>query len=158
MQQCLTTAGEIDNTIGFSHGLGRHEDRLSHKQYSQSQKWCVKTGPQTKNLHELVAIQILLTIRREYIDWLVVFVSYFFIRASVMLFVLRLLPPYKKWQQRLIFFTFFLNFAITMIAAVSYGVHCIPFPAAYEDASGGKCIPANVIVVTQQVNGSRCTK
>ena len=91
---------------------------------------------------------------REYVDWEIVFISYFFIRASVMLFVLRLLPPSKVWQRRVTYVAFFLNFAITLIAVVSYGVRCRPFIAAYKSVPGAKCSSENVIVVTQQVNGS----
>ena len=69
-----------------------------------------------------------------------------------MLFVLRLLPPTKKLQQRIIFVTFFLNFAITIIATVSYGVKCVPFTAIYKEVPGAKCLSEEVITATQWVN------
>ena len=70
-----------------------------------------------------------------------------------MLFVLRLLPPGKTWQQRVIFVVFFLNFAITMIATVSYGLRCRPFRAVWDHVQGAKCESIEVITRTQQVNG-----
>ena len=71
-----------------------------------------------------------------------------------MLFVLRLLPPAKKTQQRIIVFTMFLNFAITMIATVSYGFRCRPFEAVYENIPNAKCVPTKVITSTMYVNAS----
>lgn len=71
-----------------------------------------------------------------------------------MLFVLRLLPPNKKLQERIILVAFFFNFAITMIGTVSYGVRCQPFEASYKNVPGARCLSQNILVVTQQVNGS----
>ena len=71
-----------------------------------------------------------------------------------MLFVLRLLPPNKKWQARLIHFLFFLNFAITVIACVSYGVSCRPFRANWDKTiPDAKCLSDHILIVSQQVNG-----
>lgn len=72
-----------------------------------------------------------------------------------MLFVLRLLPPNRKVATLLIFVLFFLNFAITLIAGVSYGVHCIPFRASWDNVPGAKCEPDQLITKTQQVNGGK---
>ena len=71
-----------------------------------------------------------------------------------MLFTLRLLPSTKKWPQRVIECAFVLNFAITMIAVVSFGVKCVPFTAIYKSVPGSRCEAQNVVIVTQQVNGS----
>ena len=71
-----------------------------------------------------------------------------------MLFVLRLLPPYKKWQQRIIYANFFVSFAITLVANVSYGLACIPFRALWEPVEGAKCYSKDRVVITAQVNGS----
>ena len=72
-----------------------------------------------------------------------------------MLFVLRLLPPDRKWQERIILFVLFLNFAITMIATVSYGVRCQPYIAAYEYIPGATCFSNRVLVITMQLNASK---
>ena len=72
-----------------------------------------------------------------------------------MLFVLRLLPPNKKWQTRVILVAFFLNFAITMIGSISYGLSCIPFEAEWKSIPGAKCHSVHLMTVTQQVNGSK---
>lgn len=69
-----------------------------------------------------------------------------------MLFVLRLLPPMKKVAQKIILVAFFFNFAVTMIATVSYGVKCIPFTAVYKDIPNAKCLSERVITSTQYVN------
>ena len=90
-------------------------------------------------------------------DWLVVFLEYFFTRTSIMLFVLRLLPPAKKIEQRVILVCMVLNFAITVIALVSYGVRCIPFRAVYAHVEGARCISDEVLVATQYTNGGMMT-
>ena len=72
-----------------------------------------------------------------------------------MLFVLRLLPPTKTLQQKIIFINMFLNFAITMIATVSYGVKCVPFQAIYNFVPNAKCIPERVLMATMYVNAGK---
>lgn len=71
-----------------------------------------------------------------------------------MLFTLRLLPATKIWPQRIIVLAFFLNFAITMIIIVTYGVKCVPFTAIYKSDPTAKCAPQSTVVITQQLNGS----
>ena len=73
-----------------------------------------------------------------------------------MLFVLRLLPAYKKWQHRVIYLAFFFNFAITVVATVSYGVACIPFSALWssEPVPGARCFSKDLLVITARFNGS----
>ena len=83
-----------------------------------------------------------------------VFSSYFFIRASVMLFTLRLLPCTKKWPRRIIYVAFFLNFAIALVALVGFGVRCIPFPANYKNEPA-HCKSNELNVAVQQANGGR---
>lgn len=95
-----------------------------------------------------------LTDSRVQDDWIIVFISLFFIRTSVMLFTLRLLPVYKRWQKRVIVFAFGLNIAITLIGTISYGLSCIPFRAWYETVPDAKCFSKRNLVVTNQVNGS----
>ena len=72
-----------------------------------------------------------------------------------MLFVLRLLPPGKTWQARTIFVGFFLNFAITIIATVTYGVHCIPLQAAWKSELDSHCLSVRYLAITQWINGSK---
>lgn len=74
-----------------------------------------------------------------------------------MLFTLRLLPCTKVWAKRLIYFTLFLNFAITVIASVSYGVRCLPFSAIGDVHPKAKCITTEVLVSTMKLNGSEYT-
>ena len=83
-----------------------------------------------------------------------VFISFFFVRTSVILFVLRLLPVYKKWQKRVIYVAFAANLAICLISTVSYGLACIPFKAWYTNVPNAKCFSKHKLVVTNQVNGS----
>ena len=97
---------------------------------------------------------------RLYINWMVVFFSFFFLRASIMLFTMRLLPFTKNVQRRVIYVCQGLNFAITMVVAVSYGLKCRPFSASWRQVGGrhvpgAKCISSDVIAATQQVNGGR---
>ena len=71
-----------------------------------------------------------------------------------MLFVLRLLPSYAKWQPKVVYAAFFLSFAVTMIATIMYGLACIPFRAVYESIEGSKCYSKDLLVIAAQVNGS----
>jgi hypothetical protein len=72
-----------------------------------------------------------------------------------MLFVLRLLPSYKKWQQKIVYVLFFLNFAITAVACVTYGVSCIPFKAVYDTSvQGAQCFSKDRLVIVTQINGA----
>ena len=72
-----------------------------------------------------------------------------------MLFVLRLLPIYKRWQKRIIYALLPLNLAISLIATVSYGLSCIPFKAWYEPVPGARCFSKDKLVITNQVNGGK---
>ena len=88
-----------------------------------------------------------------YIAWIRAFISYFFLRASIMLFTLRLLPFNKKFARRVIYVAFGLNFAITLIACVCYGVKCTPFRAAYAEVPGSTCRSNQMLIASQIVNG-----
>ena len=71
-----------------------------------------------------------------------------------MLFVLRLLPPGKKWATRVILGAFVLNFAITLEATIAYGLKCTPFNAVWDtNVKNAKCYSESVVTVTQEVNG-----
>lgn len=70
-----------------------------------------------------------------------------------MLFVLRLLPTYKRWQKHTIIVAFGVNIAIVLIGTVSYGLSCIPFEAWYKPVPGAKCFSKHNLVITNQVNG-----
>ncbi|KAI9667146.1 MAG: hypothetical protein M1831_001323 [Alyxoria varia] len=125
----LSTFAAVVNTIQVHAGLGRHQSELTPEQYSINEHW-------------------------EYVGWLEAFICYFFTRTSILLFVLRLLPAYKVWQHRLVYVTFFLNFAITVVATVSFGIACIPFEGLWKkDLPGAKCYPLELLVLTQRVNG-----
>ena len=92
---------------------------------------------------------------REYIAYLEVYLVYFFIRASILLFVLRLLPSYKKWQQNLVYGVFSVNFIVTAYTCITFGVSCRPFRANWMTVPNSKCFSVDVIVITNQVNASK---
>ena len=93
---------------------------------------------------------------RECINLIIVFISFFFLRASVMMFTLRLMPSFKKWSQRTTFIALILNFLITMVAVVGYGTQCVPCAVRKREVPGHNCnTSAKALVVTQQVNGSK---
>ena len=92
---------------------------------------------------------------REYIGYLEVYLGYFFIRASVLLFVLRLLPSYKKWQQYLVYCVFFVNFMVTLYTCIAFGIFCRPFKANWMTVPNSKCFSIDVIVITNQINSSK---
>ncbi|KAI9671856.1 MAG: hypothetical protein M1831_003384 [Alyxoria varia] len=130
----LSFVGQIGDTLGTVNGEGRHEWLLSLNQLEHAYKWL-------------------------YINWMIVFVSFFFLRSSIMLFTLRLLPFTKNVQRRVIYVCLAFNFAITMVVAVSYGLKCRPFSASWKQVGGhqvpgAKCISSDVIAATQQVNGA----
>ena len=94
-----------------------------------------------------------LMLRREYISYTVTYMYYFFIRASVMLFVLRLLPSYKIWQQRVVALAFLINFLVTAYTCITLGISCIPFKANWDSVPNPKCFSIDVVVITNQING-----
>ena len=106
-------------------------------------------------LNRLLAAEPL---HRAQILWLTAFLSFFFLRASIMLFVLRLLPIYKKWQKHTILICFGVNIAITLISCISYGLSCVPFRAWYENVPGSTCFSKHKLVITNQVNASKCRR
>lgn len=114
----------------FLNGWSQHESGLTPEEYSAEEKW-------------------------EYIGYIEVYIVYFFVRASVMLFVLRLLPSYKKWQQRVVNFVFLVNLLVTTYTCVTFGVSCIPFKANWDDVPNSKCFSKDVLVITNQINGGK---
>lgn len=70
-----------------------------------------------------------------------------------MLFTLRLLPRTKTRSQWVIYVNFFLNFAITLIASVSFGLQCQPFTAIWDPKPGSKCLSPTILAITTKVNG-----
>lgn len=83
------------------------------------------------------------------------YINYFFIRASVLLFVLRLLPSYKKWQQRITHVVFLVSFLVTLYTCISLGVSCRPFKANWETVNNSKCFSKDLVVITNQINAGR---
>lgn len=72
-----------------------------------------------------------------------------------MLFVLRLLPSYKKWQQRMVLVVFLVNFLVTVYTCIAFGVSCIPFEANWDTIPNSKCFSKDVLVITNQVNAGK---
>ena len=72
-----------------------------------------------------------------------------------MLFVLRLLPSYKKWQQRVVNVAFLINFLATAYTCITFGVSCIPFKANWDTVPNSKCFSKDVLVITNQVNAGK---
>ena len=75
-----------------------------------------------------------------------------------MLFTLRLLPATKVWSARVTVVAFFLNFAITLLAVVTWGIKCVPFTAIYKDKPDAWCEPKQVTVATQKINGGKVVR
>ena len=92
---------------------------------------------------------------REYIGYIEAYIVYFLIRASVMMFVLRLLPSYKVWQLRVVLVAFALNLLVTAYTCFVFGFSCIPFQANWEDIPNPKCFSKDLIVITNQVNAGK---
>ncbi|KAL8896845.1 MAG: hypothetical protein Q9207_007510 [Kuettlingeria erythrocarpa] len=90
--------------------------------------------------------------RWEFTGYIQAYIIYFFVRASVMLFVLRLLPSYKKWQQRVVYAMFLINFLVTLYTCITFGVSCIPFKANWDTVPNAKCFSKDVLVITNQIN------
>ena len=72
-----------------------------------------------------------------------------------MLFVLRLLPSYKVWQQRVVVAIFLFNFLVTLESGIAFGISCIPFRANWDEVPNSKCLPVDILVITNQVNASK---
>lgn len=72
-----------------------------------------------------------------------------------MLFVLRLLPSYKRWQKLAVDAMFLISFLVTVYSCVTFGVSCIPFKANWEQIPGAKCFSKDLLVITNQVNAGK---
>lgn len=73
-----------------------------------------------------------------------------------MLFVLRLLPSYKKWQQKVVYSMFLVNFVVTLYTCITFGVSCIPFKANWDTTiTNAKCFSNQVLVITNQINAGK---
>ena len=72
-----------------------------------------------------------------------------------MLFVLRLLPSYKTWQQRVVYLAFLINFLVTAYACVVFGISCIPFNANWDTVPNSRCFSKDVLAVTNQINAGK---
>ena len=80
-----------------------------------------------------------------------------------MLFVLRLLPAFNQWQEKVIYGTMIVNFAISLVATIIFGLSCMPLRAFWDNDAqmnlpGSKCYPVSRRVLVQQVNGSESLK
>ena len=83
------------------------------------------------------------------------YLSFFFVRASVMLFVLRLLPAYKRWQQRVVISAFIINFLATAYTLFMLGFFCVPFRANWATVPNSRCLSKDVLVFTNQINAGK---
>ncbi|KAI9721903.1 MAG: hypothetical protein M1828_004998 [Chrysothrix sp. TS-e1954] len=119
----------IGDTIGVSYGYGRHLKAIAPADRPNAQKWI-------------------------YVGMMINFPCLFFMRTSVMLFVLRLLPKTKRWPVRLIYFAMALNVVITIIGLVMMGTRCIPFEGLYINNIGAKCSSPSFITTALIVNAS----
>ena len=72
-----------------------------------------------------------------------------------MLFVLRLLPSYKKWQRRVVYVVFLMNFLVTAYTCIIFGISCIPFSANWDTLPNSKCFSKDVLAITNQVNAGK---
>ena len=72
-----------------------------------------------------------------------------------MLFVLRLLPSYKVWQQRVVNLALLINLLVTIYACFIFGFSCIPFQANWDDIPNAKCFSKDLIVIANQVNAGK---
>lgn len=145
--------------MAVSNGFGQHEALVPPADIKQFQKWyvvcadlslrmrrCWYSRPKTDSSD------------RTNIDWIMAFICFCFVRMSVMLFVLRLLPVYKRWQKNVILCAFALNIAVTLIGTVSYGLSCIPFRAWYQEVPNARCFGTDKLVITNQVNGGKFSR
>ena len=69
-----------------------------------------------------------------------------------MLFVLRLLLSYKRWQQRVVNLAFLINLLVTAYTCIMFGVSCIPFNASWDTVPGSKCFSKDLLATTNQIN------
>ena len=72
-----------------------------------------------------------------------------------MLFVLRLLPSYKKWQRRVVYVAFLMNFLVTAYTCITFGISCIPFDANWDTVPDSKCLSKDVLAITNQINSGK---
>lgn len=67
------------------------------------------------------------------------FADLFFIRTSVCLFTLRLLPKTEKWSIYFVYLAWVFNFTSTLDNMVSFGVQCQPLRGLWDTSINAKC-------------------
>lgn len=69
-----------------------------------------------------------------------------------MLFVLRILPSYKRWQQKVVMLLFAVNFVVTAYACLMFGISCVPFRANWQAVPDTKCFSKKILTMANQIN------
>ena len=67
----------------------------------------------------------------------------FFARASICVFLLRIVGTFRKWAYTL-WFAMFLNAVVFIGTSITYGVVCIPFRHSYDSKYPGRCMNHNI--------------
>ena len=128
--QVLSIATSIGDTVSIQHGLGKGIQLISHQEASTVLKWL-------------------------YINVELSSLSFFFLRTSIIIFVLRLLPNSKRsWPRRTLYLAMFANLVVTATAMVTFGLRCIPFSAIYTDVPGAQCMSKQMVATAIASNAS----
>lgn len=143
----MSMVGTSLDTVTYKAGYGRHCYFLTHDQLTETMKWYVEFSV---SRHGLCISDY--STRRMFILWEIAYLSFFFVRGSVMFFTLRLLPRTKRKSIWTIYVAFALNLAITLLGTISFGVSCRPFSAHWR---GGNCSSKEILMITNQVNGGK---
>ena len=75
------------------------------------------------------------------------FISLFFIRLSICIFTLRLLPPTQSWPRRFTFGAIGLNFASTLANCLVFGTRCTPIQAIWDRNVVGRCLTLEQLAI-----------
>ncbi|KAI9696360.1 MAG: hypothetical protein M1820_008202 [Bogoriella megaspora] len=126
---CLICVTAVMDLEGLFNGWAQHVGDITVGQYSSEQKW-------------------------QYICYTLMYIELFLIRASIMLFVLRLLPSFKVIQRRIVYGVFLINFVITLFACLSFGLSCRPMKANWDAIPNAHCFSKELLVITNQVNAA----
>ncbi|KAI9710648.1 MAG: hypothetical protein M1828_002135 [Chrysothrix sp. TS-e1954] len=129
---CLTVVGNACDTVAVDYGFGRHSYSLTAAQLSGATRWI-------------------------YIVLIINFVCLFFLRTSIMIFVLRLLPRTQRWPFQVIYASLGLNAAISIFASVTYGIKCVPFSRIWDKDVPGHCLSDSVAAATLITNAALCS-
>lgn len=99
--------------------------------------------------------QITVVLKYSFISQYFVFTSILLAKSSVALLLLRIIGPVSTWRKRLIYGTFLLYWATSVVAIVIETVRCSPITSNWEIVPGSTCQNPDVLTGLSIAQGGK---